>query len=199
MHRYSATDIIKRYHANTKFFDIMEQLPPVSKKGPWLCGGAIRRTLTGNDIISDLDFFFANEDQYDTFCKKLKDDNAAELVRETDFNRTFKAHADDKEYEVQAIRHQWFDSIDEVLESFDFTITMTGYDGTDIVVGDYTLFDLGRKRLQVNEVTYGTSTIRRIVKYAKQGYWACPGAITDILERVIANPETVNPNIVSID
>jgi len=37
------------------------------------------------------------------------------------------------------------------------------------------------------------------MKYARQGFTICSGALADILQRTIEDPGTVNANIVSLD
>jgi len=58
-----------------------------------------------------------------------------------------------------------------------------------LTLGEFTLWDLGRKRLAINRITYPVSTMRRMLKYSKQGFFACGGCMATILQETILSPE----------
>ena len=196
MQRYQF-DLINRTHgpkAWNDFLEIMAELPPVGKGGPWLCGGAIRRVVADGENTSDFDYFFADKSQVDTFTSWMQQ-HGGTIVRTTATNTTWSL----KKHAVQQISLRYYGSIEEVLDSFDFTICQFGWDGEMLAVGPYALWDLGRKKLALHKLTYGVSTLRRLMKYARQGFTICGGALADILQRTIEDPGTVNANIVSLD
>jgi hypothetical protein len=86
-----------------------------------------------------------------------------------------------------------------VIDSFDFTICQFAFDGASIYMGDWSLYDLARKRLVPHRVTYGVSTIRRIIKYCNQGYTVCSGGLAQILGEVAKNPAIINAETQYID
>lgn len=51
----------------TKLAKALKRLPGLGAGGPWIAGGAVRRTVNGESLDSDFDFFFANEKQADDF------------------------------------------------------------------------------------------------------------------------------------
>ncbi len=189
MQRIPLASFWTRYH--NKPFDqselgqALKRLPSVAKHGPWLAGGAVRRTIQGDSLDSDFDFFFASADQFAAFVKELESRGAIK-ERETDFNITFRMPAADKlpELKVQAIRASYHHALETMLETFDFSLCQTGYDGTDFVFGPYTLYDLAR---------------RRLLKYTRQGYTVCNGGLAHLLKQVVDDPSIINQNIVSID
>jgi len=63
------------------------------------------------------------------------------------------------------------------------------FDGTTLTVGDFTLWDLGRKRLAVHRITFPVSSMRRVLKYTRQGFYACNGALNSLLRATADNPE----------
>src|SRR3546814_11060115 len=87
------------------------------------------------------------------------------------------------ELKVQAIRIAFHETLESVLESFDFSICQCGYDGTDILLGQWTLFDLASKRLVPGQLRYGTSSLRRVIKYTRQGYTICSGGLAEKIGR----------------
>lgn len=193
------------------FFLALDRLPAVSEQGPWVAGGSVRRLVMRLPQDSDFDFFFHDEEQMNAFCEDMKK-RGATVESEGDFNITFslpkvktKPIGDDEfskagpELKVQAIRIAYFETLSDVLESFDFSICQGGWDGVSLVFGDYTLFDLSNKRLVPGKIRYGASTLRRIIKYANQGYTICGGGLANILEQVVANPEIINAQVEYVD
>lgn len=204
--RYGKTDF-----DGTAFAKALDRLPDISESGPWIGGGSVRRLIAGLPQDSDFDFFFADQEQFDAFCKDMKK-RGAEIQHENDFNITFllpKAKAkpigDDEftvagpELKVQAIRLRFHPTLAETLEGFDFSLCKFGYDGTSLVCGDYSLFDLASKRLVPDRISFGTSTLRRIIKYTKQGYTICSGGLASILQQVVDDPSIIQAEVEYVD
>ena len=197
--------------ADTDFALALGRLPSISQSGPWLAGGSVRRVVARQAQDSDFDFFFKDQVQFDSFCAEMKA-RGARRSSESEFNVTFllppqaaKPIGDDKfskagpELKVQAIRIAFFETLDTTLESFDFSITQFGYDGTDLVFGQWSLFDLASKRLVPGKLTYGTSSLRRIIKYTRQGFTICGGGLADVLEQVVADPSIIQRDVEYVD
>ena len=192
-------------------FKALDRLPPVSENGPWLAGGALRRMLLKQPLDSDFDFFFSSQEQLDAFlaAAKLK---GAQQIRENEHATTLrlpsvnpKSIGEDEftdylpEIEVQAISIQFYDSLDAVLDSFDFTICQFGYDGVRLVCGDHSLWDLGRRRLVPHRLTFATASMRRLLKYANQGFTICAGGLSDFLQQVAGDPSVINSETQYVD
>lgn len=196
MNRYGF-DLVTRTNGNDSwntFLKILEELPPITEAGPWLCGGAMRRLVAGAELDSDFDYFFANEQQVKAFEQWMKA-HAGMIERENQFNKTWRV----KGRQVQQITIRYYQSIEDALGSFDFTICQFGWDGAQITVGPFSLWDLARKRIAIHQLTYGVSTLRRLMKYSRQGFTVCGGVLADILQRTVETPESINHNVVSID
>ncbi|MGN7931193.1 hypothetical protein [Sphingopyxis sp. 22461] len=204
--RYGKTDF-----DSTAFAKALDRLPDISERGPWIGGGSVRRLIAGQPQDSDFDFFFADQAQFDAFCKDMKK-RGADVQHENDFNITFllpKAKAkpigDDEftvagpELKVQAIRLRFHPTLAETLEGFDFSLCKFGYDGTRLICGDYSLFDLASKRLVPDRISFGTSTLRRIIKYTKQGYTICSGGLASILQQVVDDPSIIQAEVEYVD
>ena len=75
-----------------------------------------------------------------------------------------------------------------VIDTFDFTISQLGTDGRQLYFGEYTWTDLFRKRLRVHYIHHGISTMRRMVKYSRRGFYACVGTMRDVAQGVVDSP-----------
>ena len=191
---------------NNQFSELdiaLSHLPSLSVNGPWLCGGAIRRALLGDDPLgSDLDFFFKTEAQKSTFATALEK-IGLKKSSSNDMNTTYageiKIGDKPKKVCVQLIHVTYYNDVAQVLDTFDFTICQFGFDGQHVTVSPVSIIDTLQKRLAIHRVTYGVSTLRRIMKYTKQGFYACSGALADLLEKVAENPTVINAQIQYID
>jgi hypothetical protein len=194
--------------AKTTLAKLLSRIP-VPNSSRWIAGGSIRRTIAGISLDSDIDFFFKDEKA----LSEWEDEaiaKGASLLSKNDKNRTYilpteiaEGKADKgfylPELKLQAINFQYFGSPEAVIDSFDFTICQFAFDGTHIYMGYWSLYDLARKRLVPHRVTYGVSTIRRIIKYCNQGYTVCSGGLATILEEVAANPGIIQAEMAYID
>jgi hypothetical protein len=178
----------------------VKALPGLSlSAGPWLAGGAVRRAITGRKLDSDLDLFFASAEQLGEVKDALIEGGAA-IGATTDHVVTLTLPREGEQpWKVQLCRIAYYAAPADVLDSFDFTICQCLTDGETLVVGEFTLWDLARKRLALHRLTYGTATVRRLIKYTRQGFTACSGALADILERSIADPSTVQREVEYVD
>lgn len=203
-----SADVIAEDH---ELFQALGRLPDVSETGPWLAGGAVRRTLLRQPLDSDFDFFFASPEQFEAFAAKVKAAGGWQTSA-NEHNATFRLPSEAPapigedqfspylpEITVQAITTQWYANLEAVLDSFDFTLCQFGYDGTRLVCGDHSLWDLGRKRLVPHRLTYGTASLRRLLKYTKQGFTICGGGLSDFLEKVAADPAVIQRETLYID
>ena len=201
MQTFNLKEFLNRYQddvENNVLFKILEKLPNTSEQGPWIAGGAIRRTIINKPLESDFDFFFKDEEQMRQFCIEMGNIGFIETAS-NEHNKTFAGTVDKKNILVQAIIIRYYNTIEDVLDSFDFTITQFGYDGINLYCGDYSLFDLKRNKLSLHKLTYGVSTVRRMIKYTKQGFTACQGTFVDILTNIVNNPSLIEADIKYID
>ena len=93
------------------------------EKGPWLAGNVVKKIYFYENINkSDWDIWCSSQIQYDEVCDKLK--CLAECQQSTtSINATtFELKIDDKPHLIQVIKRKFYNSVDELLLSFDFTI-----------------------------------------------------------------------------
>jgi len=174
--------------AETTLAKVLAGVPSLTTEGPWLGGGAIRRTLLGEEPESDFDFFFASAEQFSAFAGVLVT-QGGRMVAETEHHQTYLLTVAEKTRAIQLIRFKFYASAEGVINSFDYTICQFAFDGLKLTMGDLSLWDLARKRLVLNVITYPVSTLRRLLKYQRQGYFACAGCLTSLLQQTAASPE----------
>lgn len=194
--------LINKGYEETELGQTLDFLPKLSENGPWLAGGAIRKTLAGEVLDSDYDFFFKDEEQMKRASEFLGCHANFISVKENEYNKCFKLFSQLdhlKEITIQLIHFQYYETLEECLNSFDYTICQMGFDGTNLVFGDYTLYDFARKRLVVNKITYPVGSLRRLIKYTKQGFYACDGTLGEFLQTVIDNRDDLNFKVTYID
>lgn len=159
--------------------------------GAWMAGGAIRRTLIGQALDSDFDFFFKGADALETWEAGLP--SGLKLIRETEHHKHWRGTiaGSDLPIDVQAIRFRFYETAEQVIDSFDYTVTMFVLDDDDMVTTPYALWDLGRRKLAVHKISYPVATMRRLLKYTKQGFTACAGCLQSILKETASSPEAM--------
>lgn len=122
---------------------------------------------------------------------KIRHDSAEDIIHSSTDTIT--------EYDVQLIEKRFYSSVKDIIEFFDFTICQFVTDGKIVVCGDFSLWDLGRKRLVVNTITFPVSSMRRMIKYANQGYYICNGSMTEFLNSVIQDPDMLESRFEYVD
>lgn len=180
---------------------ILNVVKPSWTFGPWVAGGCIRRLLLGeNAFASDVDVFFASEAQKDEWVARIQalyPENVS-LANANNVTITVNGVLLDNKVGVlkfQAVHVQYYDSPQAVIDSFDYTICQLVTDGVKLETGEFTLWDLARKRLVLHKLTYPVATMRRMIKYTRQGFYACPGIMNDLLTQVATRPELLNQGI----
>lgn len=165
--------------------------------GVYVAGGAMRNLIDDTKNDKDYDFFFASKTDLDTWEANIQ--KIGKKVFETTHCNTYSVIVDNKDVKIQAIKHIFYSSLEDLINSFDYTICMFGYDGTNLMCGDYSLWDLSTKSLIVNKITYPVASIRRLIKYSKYGYKVCNGTISTILQAVTQNQTLLNNDIEYLD
>lgn len=192
--RYDLRDFLARSteaeFSATTLASVLTWLPVLSPEGPWLAGGALRRTLLGKEPQSNFDFFFRDVAQLQAFEDRIAASGLSK-VRETEHHKHYRGllGEDPTPRDIQMIRFAFYPDAAAVIDSFDFTICQFAFDGTTLTVGDVSLWDLGRKRLAVHKITFPVSSMRRMLKYGQQGFNVCNGALQTLLRESVKLPE----------
>jgi hypothetical protein len=180
-------DFCSRYDANPQpVIEVFNTLNPLllSNESVMLAGGALRRTLLKQPLDSDFDFFFRSED-----IKRQFEDNlpktlvkTKETTHHSQYEGLLQLNGIEQQVKVQSVYFDYFASPQDLISSFDYTITQFAYTQSgSLITTPEALWDCSRKRLAVNKITYPTSSLRRLLKYTNQGFTACGGCLQEIL------------------
>jgi hypothetical protein len=175
-------------------------------KGVYIAGGFMTSLLQEDKHAKDIDLFCNSEQAFKDICnmlieppeKKDSDDGdvywpfrgyktETDIVKFNEHNesvRFLKFTHEGNRPEIQIMKMSWYDSPEHVIDTFDLTIAQIATDGEFVYLNPLTQFDLAKKRLVLHRMQFPASTIRRIVKYAAKGYYACPGSLVNISSEI---------------
>lgn len=194
-HTYQLFDVATRYALKEhELFRLLDHF--AESDDYWIAGGAVRAFMLNEPIKTDVDFFFKSPQAYDQFLTRFAKDLSK---TSTPHQSTFNVMVKDRVYKIQAIRIRYYDSIEQCLDSFDFSICQLAAHKGKLYAGQYTLWDLARRRLALHKLTYGAATVGRLLKYTSQGFTACSSCIVSLLRAVGENPSVINSEIQYVD
>ena len=138
----------------------------------------------------------AKESDYDLFIRKgpanaIMDElirQGFQLKRETENHREYFFMGDEKDTRIQLMHNWTFHTPEQLLNFFDFTLCQCALSGDQLYFGDYTLFDIAKRRIAISRITFHHSSLRRMFKYGNQGYYACAGTLQTFINSVLDNP-----------
>jgi len=163
-----------------------------SQDGVWLGGGAIRRTLINQPLDSDFDFFFRDQESFDKWLENVP--TTMKVVKKTKHHVQLEGTIEGSQLPiiVQGIYFKFYpDGAPSVIDSFDYTITQFVLSDTSLHTTDMAIWDLGRRKLSINKITYPVASMRRMLKYTKQGFTACAGCMQDLFTKTATSPEAM--------
>lgn len=198
---------------NRLFDNLVENLP----EGVVIAGGFLTHVILEEDNATDIDLFFTSEKAFrDTVAlitrTRTKEDNAdwafagygwkdgnvLDLDKLGDMRFITFTHP--KRPALQLLRMVWYDSPEHVIDSFDWTIVQFASHKGGLTYNPAAWLDLSRKRLVLNRMQFPASTLRRLIRYASKGFYACPGSLVRICEAIqqFKGPPDVN-DVVYLD
>ena len=71
---------------------------------------------------------------------------------------------------IQLITEFFYDSTEQLLDSFDITACRFSYDGDYLSTFYSAIRDTTNKRIRLHKITHPAATMKRIAKYAQKGY-----------------------------
>jgi hypothetical protein len=143
----------------------------------WVAGGAVRDYFSVGRPQSDIDIFFPSQEQYDLADKKLEGNFVIE-----DTNNA-KLYSFDKK-KIHIIKKQFYANPQITIEDFDFTVCCAAIDRIKLYNNQNFFIDLAGRRLVINRLTYPLSTLQRMQKYIKKGYWICNGGLLELAKGI---------------
>jgi hypothetical protein len=179
---------------NTQILDLIE-LSRILPTGAVIAGGSVSSAINGDDLAGDIDIFFttpnAFEDTYAILQRQLypivvgyvaetplieakMTPNKLSFIK---FNHTIRKP-------IQLIKMIWYESIEHVIDSFDFTVTQFAIANGSITCNPMSLMDLCKKKLVVNRVQNPIASLRRLIKYTSKGYIADSTLLLSLAENI---------------
>ncbi len=93
-------------------------------------------------------------------------------------------HSQNEKPDLQLIKLAWYTDAAHVIDTFDFTVVQWAIQDGELIFNPLATFDLARQRLILHRMQFPASTMRRVLKYASKGYYACPGALAEIARAI---------------
>ncbi len=171
--------------------------------GAMIGGGFVTNAITEEDNATDIDFFFTSHAAFLATVRLIQNKQSDHITPITnppwaydgytlkepiDPNTTselrFITFVHPKRPALQLLRMVWYDSPEHVIDSFDFTVVQFVADSKSLYYNPVAFIDLSRKRLVLHRVQFASSTLRRLIKYASKGFYACPGSLAHIAEEI---------------
>lgn len=162
-----------------------------------LAGGAARAIFT-KEPIHDFDLF-VNTDQEVYDLEKYFIGLNGTLKFKCPKNELTTVVVQDAK--IQIIKVAQFKNIDELLDSFDFTVCLFATNGSQLfVLHQEVLRHAKNKWLLLHKLTYPTATLKRTAKYIKYGYYATSKLYQDIVEKLWErDPNIKDTQLVYVD
>ncbi len=193
---------------------MIEHLPD----GAIIAGGFLTSVISEEDKSKDVDFFFTSEAAFRATITALTQDAALHKEdgswayagytikggKMPDLDNLGEARFLTFEHPtrpaLQLLRMVWYDSPEHVIDTFDLTIVQWAATRAGLVFNPVAWLDLARKRIVLHRLQFAASTLRRLIKYAHKGYYACPGSLAKICEEIQAFKGPISANqVVYVD
>lgn len=160
-------------------------------KGPFVSGGCLRRAILEQNLLDgDIDVVFKDKDQFEKTLKIVSNSDKFFFKKESPTNKTFihkKSQA-----ELQLVNYKYFDKAHEVIDDMDYRMCQFAFDGRTITYNPYSLYDIAKGNLVVHNVTFGLNTVKRILKYNKQGFNISDVELRKLLQTIVDNPSLLS-------
>jgi len=192
--------------------NIVDYLELDMENGPWLAGSMARKLyMKETPGYSDWDIWVKNNEQQDHVIQLLNNLQDTRIVHESDNAITYKHQVNDfsslfdspkkpfiekepkdiDEHKIQVIKRRHFDSVQDIIDNFDFTVCQVATDGKNFIFGNKTKHDIEHKILRHTHKEPRTEgMIARIIKYTVYGF----KADEDLIWFVEENKNIINWN-----
>ena len=162
---------------------------PQNDKGPWIAGGAPMRWYQGQPVgDSDIDVFCRSARQAETLIDEIKSYGRYHVKADTANAVTIdywtKGDVTTK-WTIQIIKRTFFNSIEEIIKTFDITVCQIATDGESWTLGERTARDIREKNLCMS-LPLHDDAVKRLVKHWVYGFRPVDG----LLDAIKDNPET---------
>jgi len=139
--------------------------------GPWLAGGSVRKMMNREVMShSDWDIFFKDNTQFALLSSKLRACREGSIIFSSNNAETFSFNVG-HEVHIQLIKRKFYNSVEDLLDDFDFGICKYATDGYKLKVGETTFADENNKTITCEpDKISRAGFIKRLIKYISYGY-----------------------------
>ena len=156
---------------------------PDIEKGPWIAGGAALRWYQDRPVgENDIDVFCANAKQSASIIDHIKSYGRYTVKFESENAVTIDYWSKDdhcRSWTIQIITRRYFNSLDDVINSFDITVCEVGTCGNEWRLGSFTARDIREQNLRF-KMPLQSDALKRLVKYWTYGYRPIDGTVEAI-------------------
>jgi len=162
----------------SELFQILKYLPRIETEGPWIAGGSVWKAIEGLTLDCDIDFFFTSPQQFEVYLRIMKSvPYGPKIIKETSngYNTTFDFHIYEKgkinkTQKVQFICAVFSETIEALIDSFDFTVCQFAFDGKTLYTGDNSFTHLKERKIILNNVFDVYASMIHLKKYIDRGF-----------------------------
>ena len=171
----------------------LDIIQPNLKDGPWIAGGSCLKWYQGQPVnMSDIDVFFRDAFQMRRVMNRIEDTKRFHIKHRSknavtyDYSTPIESIEETSTvFTIQLIQHSYFNSAQEVIDKFDFSVCQVATCGEEWILGEHTAKDIRTRSLRaVGEIKGDVA--KRLTKYWVYGYRPVDGLMNDI----ISNPNT---------
>lgn len=176
--------------------NLIEFLPD----GVIVAGGFMTSLIEAEKDAKDIDFFFTSKEAFCEFTNYILDQKAVKsdgcwalegyklkegCVLSGVNSYRYLTFVHPNRPELQLLKMVWYQDASHVIDSFDLTVAQFAVEkGGKFTYNPLSFLDISRKRICLHRLQFCASTLRRIIKYSKKGFYACPGSLTNICQQI---------------
>lgn len=168
--------------------NLLEFLPD----GAIISGGFALSVIQDDKNAKDIDFFFTSKEAFDKTLELFRTATDEEwayggytIVEESlKPESRYVSLTHPTRPHVQLMKMVWYENAAHVIDTFDFTISQFAFTNKNFIFNGAAMMDVAKKRLVLHRIQFPASTLRRVIKYASKGYYACPGSLVNICKAI---------------
>jgi hypothetical protein len=168
---------------NRILLTIRDVVVPSIIEGPWVAGGSLVQTLTGQPVVGDVDIYFRTEVQYVGALARAEKE-FGDPISVSVSSTTFETNNGDK---ISLITRKFYETPEAILKDFDLTICQFALAGDTLYCGPYSQVDLAMRLLKTTDTgtTHPHTTALRMLKYVGRGFRIMPGDIEKVTKEAL--------------
>lgn len=179
---------------------LLENLIEFLPDGVIIAGGFMTSLFESEKDAKDIDFFFTSKSAFCNFAnyildqKQVKADGCWALEGYKLKEGTTLANINIYRYlifthptkpDLQLLKMVMYSDAAHVIDSFDLTVAQFAVEkGGKFTYNPLSFLDISRKRIVLHRIQFMGSTLRRIIKYSKKGFYACPGSLANVCQQI---------------